>query len=128
VENALEPGELITSVQVPLLPEGTRSGYLKVRDRASYEFALASAAVAVRVTDGVVRDARVALGGLATIPWRSRAAEDVLRGAAAGAQTYAAAAAAALAGARPRPGNAFKVELGKRTIVRALSLVAGVPG
>jgi len=115
-------------VEVPLLPEGTRSGYLKVRDRASYEFALASAAVAVRVTDGVVRDARVALGGLATVPWRSRAAEDVLRGAAADAQTYAAAAEAALAGARPRSGNAFKVELGKRTIVRALSLVAGVPG
>ena len=128
VENALGPGELITSVEVPLLPEGTRSGYLKVRDRASYEFALASAAVAVRVSDGVVRDARVALGGLATIPWRSRAAEDVLRGAAAGEQTYAAAADAALAGARPRPGNAFKVELGKRTIVRALSLVAGAPG
>ena len=82
----------------------------------------------MRVSDGVVRDARVALGGLATIPWRSRAAEDVLRGASVGAQTYAAAADVALAGARPRPGNAFKVELGKRTIVRALSLVAGAPG
>ncbi len=127
VENVLEPGELITSLEVPLLPEGTRSGYLKVRDRVSYEFALASAAVAVEIADGVVRDARVALGGLATVPWRSRAAEDALRGAPASAETYAAAAEAALAGASPRPGNAFKVELGKRTVIRALSLVAGAP-
>ena len=127
VENVLERGELITSVEVPLLPEGTRSGYLKVRDRASYEFALASAAVAAEITDGVIRDARVALGGLATVPWRSRAAEDVLRGAPAGPETYAAAAEAALGGARPHKGNAFKVELGKRTIVRALSLVTGFP-
>jgi CO/xanthine dehydrogenase FAD-binding subunit len=128
VENVLEHGELITSVEVPLPPEGTRSGYLKVRDRASYEFALASAAVAVEVTDGVLRDARVALGGVATVPWRAREAEDVLRGAPATLDTYAAAAEAALGGARPRPGNAFKVELGQRTIVRALSLVTGVPG
>lgn len=127
VEHALQPGELITEVEVPLLPEGTRSGYLKVRDRASYEFALASAAVAVDVADGVVRDARIALGGLATIPWRCRAAEDVLRGARANEETYRAAAEAALAGARPLPGNAFKVELGKRTVVRALSLVSELP-
>lgn len=128
VENALEPGELITSVEVPLPPEGTRSGYLKVRDRASYEFALASAAVSVEVTDGVMRDARVALGGVATVPWRAREAEDVLRGAPATPETYAAAAEAALGGACLRPGNAFKVELGQRTIVRALSLVTGLPG
>jgi xanthine dehydrogenase YagS FAD-binding subunit len=129
VEHALQPGELVTEVEVPLLPEGTRSGYLKVRDRVSYEFALASAAVAVRVTGGVVRDARVALGGLATVPWRCREAEDVLRGAAASEETYRAAAEAALAGARPLPGNAFKVELGKRTVVRALSMVTepGLP-
>jgi CO/xanthine dehydrogenase FAD-binding subunit len=127
VENALEPGELITSVAVPLLPEGTRSGYLKVRDRASYEFALASAAVALVITDGVIRHARVALGGVATIPWRSRAAEDVLRGAPVTLQACTAAAEAALSGATPRPGNAFKVELGKRTIVRALSTAAGLP-
>jgi CO/xanthine dehydrogenase FAD-binding subunit len=127
VENALGRGELITSVEVPLPPEGTRSGYLKVRDRASYEFALVSAAVALRVTDGTLRDARVALGGLATIPWRSRAAEQVLRSAPASLETYAAAAEAALDGAAPRAGNAFKVELGKRTIIRALSLVGGLP-
>ena len=112
VENALEPGELITSVEVPLLPEGARSGYLKVRDRAAYEFALASAAVAVVITDGVMRDARVALGGLATVPWRSRAAEEVLRGAPVTPEACAAAAEAALRGASPRSGNAFKVQLG----------------
>jgi CO/xanthine dehydrogenase FAD-binding subunit len=126
-ENVLRPGELITSVEVPLLLEGARSAYLKVRDRASYEFALASAAVALLVTDGVMRDARIALGGLATIPWRARAAEDVLRGAPVTWEAFAAAAEAALSGAVPRPGNAFKVELGKRTVVRALSKVAGWP-
>lgn len=123
VEHQLQPGELITEVEVPLLPDGTRSGYLKVRDRASYEFALASAAVAIQVTDGVVRDARIALGGLATVPWRCHDAEDALRGAPASQETYRAAADAALTGARPLPGNAFKVELGKRTVVRALSMV-----
>jgi CO/xanthine dehydrogenase FAD-binding subunit len=126
-ENVLRPGELITSVEVPLLPEGARSGYLKVRDRTSYEFALASAAVALVITDGVVRDARIALGGLATVPWRARAAEDVLRGSPVTREAFAAAAEAALSGAVPRPGNAFKVELGKRTVVRALSTVAGGP-
>lgn len=124
VENTLGEGELITSVEVPLLPEGARSGYLKVRDRASYEFALASAAVGLVITDGVMRDARVALGGLATIPWRSQAAEDVLRGAVVRPETFAEAAEAALSGASPRSGNAFKVELGRRTLVRALSMVA----
>jgi CO/xanthine dehydrogenase FAD-binding subunit len=128
VENTLGRGELITSVEVPLLPEGARSGYLKVRDRASYEFALASAAVALVISDGVIREARVALGGLATVPWRSRAAEDVLRGAAAVPETFAAAAEAALSGASPRPGNAFKVQLGRRTVVRALATVAGRRG
>lgn len=125
-ECALQPGELITEIDVPLLPEETRSVYLKVRDRVSYEFALASAAVAVRVTDGVVADARVALGGLATVPWRCREAEDVLRGTAATEEAFRAAADSALAHARPLPGNAFKVELGKRTVVRALSLVTGL--
>ena len=79
------------------------------------------------ITDGVIRDARVALGGLATVPWRSRAAEDVLRGATVTPEACAAAAEAALSGATPRPGNAFKVELGKRTVARALSTVAGLP-
>jgi xanthine dehydrogenase YagS FAD-binding subunit len=124
VENTLTPGELITTVTVPLLPEGTRSGYLKVRDRTSYEFALASAAVALLITGGKIAQARVALGGLATIPWRSREAEEILTGAPATQPAYQAAAEAALNNAHPRNGNAFKVELGRRTIVRALEMVA----
>jgi CO/xanthine dehydrogenase FAD-binding subunit len=127
VENVLGRGELITSVTVPLLPEGTRSGYLKVRDRASYEFALTAAAVAMEVAEGAVLEARVALGGLATVPWRAWQAEEVLKGAPATLGTYAVAAEAALDGATPHPGNAFKTELGKRTVVRALSLVGGLP-
>jgi xanthine dehydrogenase YagS FAD-binding subunit len=84
--------------------------------------------VALVITDGVTRDARVALGGLATVPWRSRAAEEVLRGAPVTPEACAAAAEAALSGASPHSGNAFKVKLGKRTVARALSLVAGLPG
>jgi CO/xanthine dehydrogenase FAD-binding subunit len=126
VENVLEHGELITAVEVPLLPAQARSGYLKVRDRASYEFALTSAAVALVLVDGVVQEARVALGGVGTIPWRSRGAEEVLRGAPAQLATFQAAAEAALQGAWTVPGTAFKVELGKRTLVRALQTVAGV--
>jgi xanthine dehydrogenase YagS FAD-binding subunit len=126
VENVLEHGELVTAVEVPLLPAGTRSGYLKVRDRASYEFALASAAVALLVRDGIVRDARVALGGVGTVPWRARGAEQVLRGAPAGTETFRAAAEVALDGAWTVPGTAFKVELGKRTLTRALQTVAEV--
>jgi CO/xanthine dehydrogenase FAD-binding subunit len=127
VENVLEAGELITSVEIPLPAEGARSGYLKVRDRASYEFALASVAVVLVTADGITRDARVALGGLATVPWRSRAAEDVLRGVPVTKEACAGAAEAALSGASPHPGNAFKVELGRRAVVRALSMVAGLP-
>jgi xanthine dehydrogenase YagS FAD-binding subunit len=124
-ETVLAHGELITEVEVPLPPAGTRSHYLKVRDRASYEFALASAAVALAVDDQRITYARVALGGLATVPWRSTAAEQVLRGAPPGPPTFRACAEAALAGAAPRRDNAFKVELGKRTLVRALQTVAG---
>jgi CO/xanthine dehydrogenase FAD-binding subunit len=126
VEHVLEHGELITAVEVPLLPEHARSGYLKVRDRVSYEFALTSAAVALTSEDGVIGEARVALGGVGTIPWRARGAEEVLRGAPAQLETFRAAAEAALEGAWTVPGTAFKVELGKRTLVRALETVAGV--
>jgi xanthine dehydrogenase YagS FAD-binding subunit len=126
VENVLEHGELITAVEVPLLPSGARSGYLKVRDRASYEFALTSAAVALMLEDGVIGEARVALGGVGTIPWRALGAEQVLRGAPAQLETFRAAAEAVLEGAWTVPGTAFKVELGKRTLVRALETVAGV--
>jgi CO/xanthine dehydrogenase FAD-binding subunit len=125
VENVLQHGELITAVEVPLLPAGARSHYMKVRDRVSYEFALTSAGVALVIENGVIRDPRVALGGVGTIPWRARAAEDALRGAAPGADAFQAAAEAALEGAWTVPGTAFKVELGKRTLVRALETVLG---
>jgi xanthine dehydrogenase YagS FAD-binding subunit len=126
VEHVLDHGELITAVEVPLPAAEARSGYLKVRDRTSYEFALTSAAVALVITDGVVQEARVGLGGVGTIPWRAREAEEVLRGAPARPATFRAAAEAALQGAWTVPGTAFKVELGKRTLVRALQTVAGV--
>jgi CO/xanthine dehydrogenase FAD-binding subunit len=126
VENVLEHGELITAVEVPLLPAAARSGYLKVRDRVSYEFALTSAAVALTIEDGAIGEARVGLGGVGTVPWRAWAAEEVLRGAPAGLETFRVAAEAALQGAWTVPGTAFKVELGKRTLVRVLQTLAGV--
>ncbi|MEU8110304.1 xanthine dehydrogenase family protein subunit M [Nonomuraea muscovyensis] len=125
IENVLQHGELITAVEVPLLPEGARSHYLKVRDRVSYEFALTSAGAALVMEDGIIREARVALGGVGTIPWRVWDAEDVLRGAAARRDTFRAAADAALEGARTQPGTAFKVDLAKRTLVRTLEIIAG---
>jgi xanthine dehydrogenase YagS FAD-binding subunit len=121
IETVLEEGELITAIEIPPLPFGASSLYLKVRDRASYAFALASAAVALDVDHGTVRDARIALGGVGTKPWRSREGEAALRGRPATRETYRAAAAAALAGAVPRQHNAFKVELAQRTLVRALT-------
>jgi CO/xanthine dehydrogenase FAD-binding subunit len=125
VENVLRHGELITGIEIPLLPEGARSTYLKVRDRASYEFALTSAGVAVVVENGVIREGRVALGGVATVPWRAWAAEEILRGAPANTQTFRAAAEAAVQNPFTVPGTAFKVDLAKRTLVRALQIVLG---
>jgi CO/xanthine dehydrogenase FAD-binding subunit len=125
-ETVLAHGELITQVEIPLLPEGARSTYLKVRDRASYEFALASAAVTVVLQDGVIRQGRVGLGGVGTVPWRAWAAEEVLNGAPANDQTFRAAAQAAVQNPLTVPGTAFKVELAKRTLVRALRTVTGV--
>ncbi len=125
VENVLEHGELVTGIEIPLLPAGTRSGYLKVRDRASYEFALTSAAVALAADGGVITHARVALGGVGTIPWRAPQAEAVLRGAPVDAQTFRAAADAAIHDPFTVAGTAFKVELAKRTLVRILQTVAG---
>jgi xanthine dehydrogenase YagS FAD-binding subunit len=122
-ETVLRPGEMITAIEVPALPFARRSMYLKVRDRASYAFALASASVAIDVANGAIRDARVALGGIATKPWRSRAAERALIGKRAVAATFRAAANAAVQGAVPHKDNAFKVELAKRTLVRALTEV-----
>ncbi len=123
-ETALEPGELITAVDVPALPFARRSCYLKVRDRASYEFALASAAVALDFRAGVVFGARIALGGIGTIPWRAVAAEEALAGQKADEENFRAAAEVALRDVQPRQHNAFKVELAKRTLVVALSTAA----
>lgn len=126
-ESVLEHGELITGVELPPDPWLARSCYLKVRDRASYEFALASAAVALDLAgNGTIRAARVALGGVATKPWRSPEAERVLVGRKAGDAAFRAAGEAALAGARPQRHNGFKVELAKRTVARALATAAAL--
>src|ERR1035437_8343636 len=122
IENALEPGELVTYVDLPKPIEGSRSVYLKLRDRASYEFALASAAVLAKVEGGHIRYVRVALGGVGTKPWRSHEAEAALTGKPADAATFRKAADAALAAAHPRTDNAFKVELSKRCLVRTLKM------
>jgi len=124
IENALEHGELITQVDIPLLPPGARSGYLKVRDRASYEFALTSAAAALVLDRGTIASARLALGGVGTIPWRAREAEAVLTGAPPTVTTCRAAAEAAIHDPFTVPGTAFKVELAKRTIVRILETIS----
>jgi CO/xanthine dehydrogenase FAD-binding subunit len=126
IENVLEHGELITHVDVPLLPVGARSAYLKVRDRASYEFALTSAAAALVIEDGTIATARVAVGGVGTIPWRAREAEAILTGAAVSSDTFRSAAEAAIRYPFTVPGTAFKVELAKRTIVRILQTISGI--
>ncbi|WP_439378996.1 FAD binding domain-containing protein [Amycolatopsis lexingtonensis] len=120
LENDLRPGELITEVIVPRLDWAANSTYVKVRDRQSYEFALCSAAVALDVRDGVVADARVAAGGVGTVPWRLPGVEDALRGRPATQAAFEEAAAVAADGARPLSDNGYKVPLLKRTIVRAL--------
>ena len=120
----LAPGELITAVDLPPSKFAAHSHYLKVRDRASYAFALVSVAAALEVRDGVIRDSRLALGGVAHKPWRAVPAERALAGARLDAAAIRPAAEAALDGAKPRSHNAFKVELAKRAIVRAV-LVAG---
>ena len=124
-DTVLQPGELIVAVDVPNRPFAARSRYLKVRDRASYAFALVSAAVALDLDGDRVRDVRIALGGVGTKPWRAHEAEAVLRGKPTGEVLFKAAAAAALRGAKPQGENGFKIELAKRALVRALHLVAG---
>jgi xanthine dehydrogenase YagS FAD-binding subunit len=121
-ETVLEPGDLITSVTLPAPATGTRSVYLKLRDREAYEFALASAAVVANVKGGTINRVRVALGGVGTKPWRSMEAEQALEGRPLGTATFRAAAEAALRDAKPRNDNGFKVELAKRCLVRALTL------
>jgi len=131
VETTLLPGELIKMFEVPAGRWTRRSLYLKIRDRSSYEFALASAAVALdleqgRAGDARVADVRIALGGVATVPWRAKEAEAALRGKELNEQNLHAAAEAAFAGARTHEHNAFKVALGKRTLIRALNEAAAM--
>ena len=116
----LEHGELITAVDLPPLAFAAYSHYRKVRDRASYAFALVSVAATLDVADGMVRDVRIAFGGVAHVPWRARKAEAVLRGAAATEEVFQQAADAELADAQPLPGNAFKVPLARNVLVRTL--------
>jgi len=121
LETVLKHGELITHVVIPHLPAARRSHYLKVRDRASYEFALASAAVVLDLEGDIIRAARLGLGGVATRPWRAIEAERSLTGRKASGAAFRDAAEIALSGAIARKQNEFKIELAKRTIVRALA-------
>jgi xanthine dehydrogenase YagS FAD-binding subunit len=119
-ETVLDPGDLITHVTLPPPVAGSKQTYLKLRDRASYEFALASAAVVLTLASGRVTRARVALGGVGTKPWRSPEAEAALVGQPAEAASFRRAAEAALRDARPQSENAFKIELAKRCLAHAL--------
>ncbi|MGQ4419215.1 xanthine dehydrogenase family protein subunit M, partial [Streptomyces sp. SAS_269] len=123
-ETALPPGALITGVSLPPAPVAAHSRYRKVRERASYAFAIGSVAAALDIRDGVVRDARLALGAVASRPWRAHAAERVLTGAPAGAETFAAAADAELTAARPLPHNGYKVTLMRNLMVAVLTELA----
>ncbi|MFL5805053.1 MAG: FAD binding domain-containing protein [Roseiflexaceae bacterium] len=124
-DTVLSHGELITAVDLPPLAFATRSHYRKVRDRASYAFALVSVAAALDVEGGVVCDVRLALGGVAPRPWRAVRAEAALRGAPATEETFRRAAAAELADAQPLPGNAFKIPLARNILVRTLLDLTG---
>jgi xanthine dehydrogenase YagS FAD-binding subunit len=124
IETSLAAGDLISGFTIP--GQWPRSVYLKARDRQSYEFALASAAVALEIADGTVSDARVALGGVATVPWRAREAEALLKGQKFDDGLAQRVAEAAFAGARARRHNAFKIELGKRVVARALHQAAAM--
>jgi xanthine dehydrogenase YagS FAD-binding subunit len=121
-ETVLESGDLITHVTLPAPVSGAKSLYLKLRDRASYEFALASAAVIVKTENNRINYVRIALGGVGTKPWRSKEAEQTLAGAALSETSFRAAAEAALQGARPQSQNGFKIELTKRCLTHALKL------
>ena len=125
LEHDLKHGELIVSLFLPDAPHAARSSYLKVRDRTEYEFALASAAVGVHVDGGVIRSVRVALGGVGTKPWRARFAEAAIVGKAPSEKVFRDAAEAELKGAKGYGMNDYKIELAKRTLVRALGDLAG---
>jgi len=127
IENDLQPAEMITAISAGLPPGSASSHYLKVRERASYEFAVVSVAAVVATADRTITEARVAFGGVATVPWRDRDAESALVGLDLEDENpLRAAADAALAGARPLNHNGFKVELGRRALVRAVQTAGGV--
>jgi xanthine dehydrogenase YagS FAD-binding subunit len=121
-ETVLEPGDLITHVTLPPPRSGSKQVYLKLRDRASYEFALASAAVVITIAGGNVTQARIALGGVGTKPWRSHEAEAALVGKPANAANFRKAAEAAMRGAKPQSENGFKIELAKRCLTHTLQI------
>lgn len=125
IETVLEPGELITAIELPPLGFAAHSTYRKVRDRASYAFALVSVAAALEVSEGRVSDVRLALGGVAHRPWRATKVEALLRGGPATVAAFRAAADAELADARPLNGNGFKIELAARAITAVLAELAG---
>jgi xanthine dehydrogenase YagS FAD-binding subunit len=125
-ETVLEPGELITSIEIPASAAARNSLYIKVRDRASYEFALVSVALGLEMAGDRIGSARVAFGGVGTKPWRAHAVEEVLRNGAPSEELFTKAAAAAIEGIKPKTDNAFKVELLPRTLQKALrTLIAG---
>ena len=124
-DTTLAQGELVTAVELPALPEASRSAYRKVRDRASYAFALVSVAAVLDVSGDTVRDVRIALGGVAHKPWRASVAEELLRGGPATEEAFRAAAEAELAAAVPLAGNAFKVPMARNTITATLRNLAG---
>ena len=125
IDTNLRPGELITAVDLPALPFARRSTYLKVRDRNSYAFALVSVAAALDLgSDGKIRNARIALGGVAHKPWRIPQAEQSLSGKTPDEAAFLGAAELLIHGARSYQGNAFKVELARRSVVRALGTAA----
>ena len=125
-ESALQPGELITAVEIPPVAAGTRSAYRKVRDRSSYAFALVSVAASLHLSGGAIAEVRIALGGVAPIPWRARRAEAALQGQPPSREAFAAAAEAELAAAQPLAGNGFKIGLAQRTMAALLCDLAGV--
>jgi xanthine dehydrogenase YagS FAD-binding subunit len=127
VDTNLQPNELITAVDLPVIAFATRSHYLKVRDRASYAFALVSVAAALELENGMIKSARIALGGVAHKPWRAAKAEQALAGKKADVPAFTAAADAELAAAKGYKYNSFKIEMAKRAIVQALSTVAAMP-
>ena len=129
-ENVLEPGDLIVALRLPAEARAfaPHARYLKVRERTSYAFAVVSAAAALRIEQGKIKDVRLALGGVAAKPWRARAAEESLAGAGPTADAFRRAAQAALADAKPSGDNLFKIELAQRILVRTLTLAAaGAP-